>query len=152
MDEVFKVFEQLETLTSVVEKEELLKKHTSSANLTALLDANLNSYRQFYMKKMPSDDFKTPNMKQDILKPNAAVYKFLILLADLECRAYTGNAAKKRVAGEFQQYDDKCYKLFEKILFKRPIGVGRSTVNAAYGMGLVQLYSHQSYLLLVQYL
>lgn len=122
--DIVDVFRNLNKLTSVKDKENLLKENDSE-DLRKLLEANLNPYRQFYIKKLPCE-FRAHENK---LATNAALKLFYSLLTKLETRTITGLAAKKEISFLFDLLEESEYVLLESILLKEAIGVGVTTVN-----------------------
>jgi DNA ligase-1 len=125
-DETIKFFEDLESTSSTTAKEALIAAHADNDAVLELLDANLNTMRQFYIIKMPELNRKPNSRSNNYLN-------FMNLIGRLENRLVTGNAAKEEVAMVFNSFDDDELELYTKILAKKPIGVGRSTVNKALG-------------------
>lgn len=123
MDLIY-VFSELERLTSLKDKEKLLKDNESE-DLKKLLSANLNPFRQFYVKELPCEYSDHENK----LDTPAALKLFYSLLDKLENRKVTGNSAKKEISFLFDLLVEEEFNLFKKVLLKEAVGVGITTVN-----------------------
>lgn len=121
------LFKSLEEMTSIKDKEQLLK-NNDIPEVRSLLEANLNPYRQFYIKELPCEFVDHENK----LTTSASLKLFLSLLSKLESRQVTGNAAKKEVSFVFDLLAQEEFELYKKVLLKEAIGVGATTVNKAY--------------------
>lgn len=124
--ETLEIFQKLKEINSTKQKVELLEKHKSNKELLKLLQAGLDKERLFQFNKMPCRFNKKGSHNLDFLVSTAL---FLGLLAKLEDRLITGNAAKEEVKDVFDKFDKETFDLFSKILCKKAIGVSEKTVN-----------------------
>jgi len=115
---------KLKTTNSIKDKEAILLTEVDNYHLQTLLEANLNPYKLFYIKKIPEYNKARP------LNDLSSWKHFIQLLADLENRVYTGNEAIERTVGVLASVDnEELEQVFKDVLFKAAIGVGVSTVN-----------------------
>lgn len=133
--ENFKVFEELLTTKSVVEKEQILLKYQDDHVVMELLRRNLDPYFLTYTKALPS--FVEFEGDEDLALVGLEAYTAFIGLTDrLNNRTITGNAAKAEVSTFFSQLTKGDISVYKKILLKQSIGVGAKTVNKVWA-GLV---------------
>ena len=125
-------FKELTNTNSIVVKRSILKNHENNKQFKELLKANLNPYRQFYIRKLPKS-FKAGNK----LTIESAHKRFLILLNKLETRKVTGNAARGEALAFFDNCPESVWDIFGIILFKKPIKLGAKTVNSVYGKDFI---------------
>ena len=138
MKEVFKAFEELNATNSNKDKIAILKKYTSSKKLKTLLKINLDPNRNFYITKWPAKKFFTDS---PVVISSDLAYKELVNLSeDLEHRIFTGDSARKVLAKKFETFDGTTSLLFQKILFKKSLGIGVSTVNKAFGDKFIERF------------
>lgn len=133
MNNVFKVFEQLQATNSVKDKERIIAENKDNIRLQELLKINLDTSRQFFITKMPAKSFFNETPDKSPLAPDQAYAKFLAMAHNLEKRTFTGNSAKSHFAKTFKRFDAKTSSLFQRVIFKKAIGVGSSTVNKVLG-------------------
>lgn len=121
--EDLKVFGELKSTNSIIEKVEILTKYKDSVVVKELLKAALDPNRLFQFNKMPSYT-RTINVSS---KP--IVVHFFELLKKLENREVTGNDAKAAVADVFKLMDEEEAKIYTAVLLKKPLGITVKTVN-----------------------
>ena len=118
-----KIFAELKSTNSIVEKEAILKKYKDDKLVKELLSAALNPERLFQFNKMPNYE-TIPNVS------SRPIYlDFLDLLKKLENREVTGNDAKEAVTSCFSRMSKQDALEYSKVLLKAPIGVTAKTVN-----------------------
>jgi len=120
---MIKIFNQLATTNSTKDKQAILEANKTNIQLKELLEANLNPYKIYYIKKMPCGYI--PQLPSSVDQHQF----FMALLKDLEKRYTTGNKAKETICAVFKLFDEDHFELYSKILLKASIGVGTSTVN-----------------------
>lgn len=118
-----KVFGELKSTNSPIEKVEILTKYKNSLLVKELLDAALNPNRLFQFNKMPP---YTPTIN---VSSRPIHLDFLELLKKLENREVTGNAAKAEVCSVFQRMTTDEALIYKNILLKKPLGITAKTVN-----------------------
>lgn len=129
MDNFIKLLKELKGTNSVVEKQLILERYKDDEQVKELLNYNLNPYLMFYIKKMPAE-FDAVNHKLDPTWSTKNRYDcFIALLKDLNGRYTTGNLAKTTVEGVFKMFTKDEFDAYSKVLLKKPIGIGASTVN-----------------------
>lgn len=138
-NKVFEAFNQLQSTNSVKDKELIIKQNKNNNKFLQLLKINLDSSRQYYISKLPSKDF-FKNLADNTVDFNTAYDKFISLVNKLEKREITGNKAKEEFAKVFKQFDATTSSLFQKVIFKKAIGVGVSTVNKVMGDGFIPTF------------
>lgn len=130
--EHFKVFEELKSTNSNVDKETILRKYIDDDFLAELLKRNLDPYFLMYIKKVPEYTQARP-----IWNSGVKAYKDFIILTDrLNKRIVTGNAAKDEVRHFLAHTTPNEAEIYKKILLKESIGVGTKTVNKVW-VGLI---------------
>lgn len=139
VNKVFKAFEQLQSTNSVKDKELIIKQNKKNNKFLQLLKINLDSSRQYYISKLPNKDF-FKNLADNKVDFDTAYDKFVSLVNRLEKREITGNKAKEAFAEVFNQFDASTSSLFQKVIFKKAIGIGVSTVNKVMGEGFIPVF------------
>jgi DNA ligase-1 len=123
--QILEIFQNLKTLTSVKDKEALLKSNKDNEYLAQLLYMNLNPYMMFYIKAIPPYEPQTV----DHLSGKVNYKCFLELAEKLNKRELTGNAAKEAVKEFFWLSNPDEAAMYKAVLLKDAIGVGAKTVN-----------------------
>lgn len=118
------VLKELKTTNSNKDKEAILTKYKNDTLVMGLLELNLNPYKMFYVRKLPTIVPTTPSGRLQ-----SKIVLLLDLLNDLNTRKYTGNAAKDEIKKVFGLFNQEEIDAYSKVLLKKPIGVGASTVN-----------------------
>lgn len=124
---ITKIFTQLTATNSTKDKQAILETNKNNLLFKQLLEANLNPYRLFQFNKMPlvfDEQLIVPSFSA---KPVSVL--FLELLAKLEARTVTGNAAKEAVCEVFRYFTKEEFELYTKILLKSSIGIGVTLTN-----------------------
>lgn len=122
--DLLEIFRRLKILTSVKDKENLLRENKDNDYLCELLSTNLNPYRMLYIKDIPEYVVNPIG-----LQGKANYTAFVKMTQRLNQRKVTGNAAKEEVRHFFMNSHAEEAGLYESILSKAAIGVGASTVN-----------------------
>lgn len=117
------LLQELKTTNSVKDKEAILLKYKNDELVKTMLIKNLNPYTMYYIKKLPKI-VTIPNVNS---RPVYLI--FLDLLEKLNKRVVTGNAAIDEVKNTFAIMSPAEVEAYSKVLLKKPIGVGASTVN-----------------------
>lgn len=132
------LLKELKTTNSNKDKEAILAKYATDEVVKEMLSYNLNSYIMFYIKKLPAYD-ASKYIPDPTWTAKDRYSCFVALLKDLAGRHTTGNLAKTTVEGVFRMFTQDEYEAYGKVLLKKPIGVGVSTVNKVF-TGLIPVF------------
>jgi DNA ligase-1 len=123
-DQAFGAIETIAATASKNEKEKLIKDFTTIGDdLKDILVAGLDPFVTYGIAKVPEVERNGDGVFND---------DTWLLLADLESRKLTGNAARDAVAEEFQRLSLKSAELLKRIITKDlRAGFSESTVNKA---------------------
>lgn len=125
MDDICTILDSLESTTSRLEKEAILRENADCNLLKLVLTAGLDPYTNYYVSK-----FKKPKAGASAENTNKALYDFIGKLEKLSTREITGNAAKEYVHSIFSDLDERLQKWAERIILKNlRIGIQGTTVN-----------------------
>lgn len=128
---MFDVLEKLNSTTKKTEQEAILRENDSQ-QLREYLDITLNTYRIYYVSKLPTapvGNGEAAPLPSEL--EGFARFKFLIGL--LERRQISGHLALNTIFEFFNGLSDQESKWYGKALAKKAIGVGVATVNKVYG-------------------
>lgn len=122
MMEIYHILESLESDNSRLEKEFILRKHSTNLILKKIFESSYDPYVNYYVSK-----FKKPIA---IEINESKLEDFFILLEKLSMRSITGNSAKNEVIKLFAQMNKLEQKWCERILLKNlRCGVSDTTIN-----------------------
>lgn len=122
MMEIYYILESLESDNSRLEKEFILRKHSTNLILKKIFESSYDPYVNYYVSK-----FKKPIA---IEINESKLEDFFILLEKLSMRSITGNSAKNEVIKLFAQMNKLEQKWCERILLKNlRCGVSDTTIN-----------------------
>ena len=134
MESVFQTLNQVYTVSSTLQKYDILKSDGSS-RLKDLLMLAYNPFKQYYIKKVP----EVPSAKTDTLEDNWR--EFVHLLDDLSGRVVTGNAAIERVAAFLKRCNWEEQYWYTRVLQKDlDIGIADKGINKVF-KGLIPTYN-----------
>src|SRR5574343_1741302 len=120
------LLKELKTTNSNKDKEAILAKYKDDVLVKGMLEYNLNPYKMFYIRKLPKI---TPVTRTGVY---SKIQLFVDLLVALNTRTITGNKAIEEVQKVFGLFDKEEIEAYGKVLLKKPIGVGASTVNKVF--------------------
>ena len=122
MMEIYHILESLESDNSRLEKEFILRKHSTNLILKKIFESSYDPYVNYYVSK-----FKKPIA---IEINESKLEDFFILLEKLSMRSITGNSAKNEVIKLFAEMNKLEQKWCERILLKNlRCGVSDTTIN-----------------------
>lgn len=128
--EICKVISEIANTASKNDKQAIIALHKNDAEFVKVLDAALNPYYTYGIKKRPSPAYFPAHNPLSLIKDLDMDEQSWNLLEDLRSRKQTGMIAIDSVALELGRLNEASAELFWRIIIKDlKAGFGESTVN-----------------------